>query len=269
MPAWNSGQLWSSGTLWGPSPIPVPVLIPNNATKRKTMKRQVYYPKRLSAQPEWHSNYADRLLEKGADLGLLAAEVTASANDSRHLAYSLGPWLTKVRDFGPGSTGELDTLKYGTGPAPYELPAFTAPTPPAGLTPVLPGALSRIFRYVQTIKAAPGYTEGLGLLLGIVGSEDSTEHDAPEFTVKTELGMGCQCVKLRPKKFGHYAVAVYSKRGAGGWELLAITTANPYEDERPLLVPGQPEIREYKMRFWDDGGENGDWTDVATVTVSV
>ena len=64
MPAWNSGQLWSSGTLWGPSPSPVPVLIPNNATKRKTMKRQVYYPKRLSAQPEWHSNYADRLLEK-------------------------------------------------------------------------------------------------------------------------------------------------------------------------------------------------------------
>ena len=77
------------------------------------------------------------------------------------------------------------------------------------------------------------------------------------------------CGKLRPKKFGHYAVAIYSKRGTGGWELLAISTASPYEDERPLLVPGQPEIREYKMRFWDDGTENGDWTDVATVTVSV
>jgi hypothetical protein len=86
------------------------------------MKRQEYYPTRLSAQPEWHSNYADRLLEKGADLGLLAADVTASANDSRHLAYSLGPWLTKVRDFGPGSTGELDTLKYGTGATPMTCP---------------------------------------------------------------------------------------------------------------------------------------------------
>ena len=34
---------------------------------------------------------------------------------------------------------------------------------------------------------------------------------------------GCNCVKLRHKKFGHYAVAIYSKRGSGDWELLAIS----------------------------------------------
>ena len=232
------------------------------------MKRQPYYPRLLADQPEWHFNYADRLAENGAALGLLAADVTASVNDSRQLGYGLGAWLTKVREFGPGATGELETLKFGTGGTAFELPAFEAPTPPAGLTAVLPGALGRIFKYVQTIKSAPGYTEGLGLLLGIVGGEDTVEHPAPEFSLKTETGDGCHCVKVRFKKFGHYAVVIYSRRGGGGWELLGIDTGSPYEDDRPLLVPGQPEVREYKLRFWDDGEENGDWTDVASITVS-
>jgi hypothetical protein len=37
---------------------------------------------------------------------------------------------------------------------------------------------------------------------------------------------------------------------------------------RPLLVAGQPEVRECRMRFWDQGTPNGDWTDVVKVTVS-
>ncbi|WP_461784857.1 hypothetical protein [Prosthecobacter sp.] len=41
-----------------------------------------------------------------------------------------------------------------------------------------------------------------------------------------------------------------------------------YMDERPLLQAGTPEFREYRMRFWDKGPPNGDWTDVVKVTVS-
>ncbi len=48
----------------------------------------------------------------------------------------------------------------------------------------------------------------------------------------------------------------------------AIDTESPYMDERPLLVAATPEVREYRMRFWDKGTPNGDWTDVVKVTVS-
>ena len=44
-------------------------------------------------------------------------------------------------------------------------------------------------------------------------------------------------------------------------------TESPYVDARPLLVAGQPETREYRMRFWDKGTPNGEWTDVAKETV--
>jgi hypothetical protein len=134
---------------------------------------------------------------------------------------------------------------------------------------VAPGALNRIFDFVQIIKRSPGYTEAIGQDLGIVGAEDSTEHTRPDFSLVAEMGMGCQCVKVRYKKFGHYAVAIYSKRGTGDWVLLSIDSASPYLDERPLMVDGQPEIRQYRLRFWDAGSENGDWSDVATITVSL
>jgi len=38
-------------------------------------------------------------------------------------------------------------------------------------------------------------------------------------------------------------------------------------DDRPLLVPGVPEVRKYRLRFWDKGIPNGDWCDLLTVTV--
>ena len=271
MALWNSGVLWDSGTLWGPA-SPAPPLQTNNHRRhrtRTTMKRQPYYPRLLSDQPEWHFNYADQLDAQGEALGLVPAEVAASSNDSRQLGYALGVWLTKVREFGPGATGELETLRYGVGPGPFVLPSFTAPTPPPALTPVAPGALYRIFDYVQTIKRASGYTEGIGLLLGIVGQEDAAEHSAPEIFLKAEQGTGCQCVKVRFKKFGHYAIALYSRRGGGAWELLGIDVESPYLDERALLIAAQPEIRDYRARFWDSGSESGDWTDVASITVGV
>jgi len=39
-------------------------------------------------------------------------------------------------------------------------------------------------------------------------------------------------------------------------------------DERPLLVAGQPEVREYRLQYYDDAGPAGDFTPVQSVTVT-
>ena len=52
------------------------------------------------------------------------------------------------------------------------------------------------------------------------------------------------------------------------WEFLATTTKSPYVDDRPLLNPAQAEVREHRARFRDQGAPNGDWCDVAKITVS-
>jgi hypothetical protein len=70
-------------------------------------------------------------------------------------------------------------------------------------------------------------------------------------------------------KYGHDGVYIQCRRNGGAWALLAVDMATPYIDNQPLLVANTPETREYRMSFWDAGDANGDWTDVAKVTVGV
>jgi hypothetical protein len=234
------------------------------------MKRQYYYPRILAARPEWHNNMANKLPGHATELKLTTAQVDQGVADNLMLFYGLGAWITNVRDFAPACTADLRVLEFGTGPDPFAFTTYAAPTPPTLPVGVIvkPGALQRIFDLVKTIKSSPGYTEAIGIDLGIVGEEDTSEVGMPTFTLKLEQGTGCQCVRHTFKKNGNYAVAIYSRRGGGAWELLGIDSESPYLDERPLLVAGQPEVREYRLRGWDAGVEVGDWTAVQSITVS-
>jgi hypothetical protein len=232
------------------------------------MKRQNYYPSRIGDQITWHENFRTKLPGYVAILGLLPAKADAVVASSRFIIYVLSQWLTGARALGPAATEAVDLLLNGTGDDPVALPTFTAPALPTGVAPVPPGALLGIFDLVAEIKDSDGYTDAIGQDLGIIGSEDSVDHPSP--TIKLTLGAGAdvQVVNIAFRKFGHMGVHLECRRNGGAWEFLAIDTESPYTDERPLLVAGTPEVREYRARFWDKGTPNGDWTDVAKVTVA-
>lgn len=232
------------------------------------MKRQRYFPSTLTARPEWFRNFADQLLAANATLGFITAEINPVVSDARFCEYASGTWLTAAREFGPAATAALEDFYTGSGTAPYVLPGFTPPDLPDGVVAVPAGALERIFAFVKTIKARSTYTEAIGLQLGIVGQEDATEHPLPEFTLKQERAEGCQCVKVSFKKFGRQGVVIWCRRGGGAWEMLGIDLNTPYLDERPLLVAGQPEVREYRLQYYDDSAPTGDFTPVQSVTVT-
>jgi len=50
--------------------------------------------------------------------------------------------------------------------------------------------------------------------------------------------------------------------------MLGIDLNSPYLDERALLVAGQPEVRDYRLQFYDDDGPTGDFTPIQSVTVT-
>lgn len=236
------------------------------------MARKYYYPRKIEQQGPWHINYAEQVVIHGVAIGLVLADVMASANDSKHLAYTIGIWRESARNFGLGATGQVEVLKYGTGLTPFELPEFLPPAPPAGLTPVLPGALARIFKFVKMIKGAPGYTEGIGLLMGVVGEEIPLPPPGssvpPRITLATLQTPTMQQVLVKFFKDKHDGVWLESRRGTGDWEFLNIATTSPYKDTRELLVPGVAEVREYRAMFWDNGVPSGEWCNVAKITVS-
>lgn len=231
------------------------------------MKRQPFFPRLNAQRPEWFDNYATQLPLANSILALPALDVTATVADGRFCQHACGSWLTAVREFGPAATAAIEQLFDEPGVDPFVLPLFTPPALPAGVTAVPPGAIQRIFAYVQTIKASPKYTEAIGLQLGIVGAEDAEEHPVPEFTLKVERGEGCECVKVMFKKFGRDGVVVWSRRGGGAWEKLGIDLNSPYLDERELLDPTQPEVREYKLQYYDDDAPAGDFTAVQSEKV--
>jgi hypothetical protein len=266
---WDEGT-WDSGFWDQPAPPPPPSsgYFQSKPKPKTTMKRQNYYPSRIGDQVNWLANFALKLPIHGPTLDVAAGDVTAGVNDAKWCHYVLSEWLSGVRAFAPSTTDAVDDVLTGEGPDAIVLPTFVPPALPAGVTAAPPGALNRLFNLSAKMKLASGYTTTIGTDLGILGSEES-EKSHPRFVTSVEQGAGCQCVRLVFYKYGHIGVYIESRRGASpDWAQLAIDTESPYLDERPLLVAGQPEVREYRMRFWDKGTPNGDWTDVARVTVS-
>lgn len=273
MAQWNSGATWSSGQLWGPAAVPGVPFNENTKNQRTKMKRQPYFPRLIADQAEWHGNLATKLPGYAALLSLSAAEVDSTVADNLILAYALGEWIVSVREFAPSCTSSLETLSSGTGSVNYAFPTHQVPEPPTlpnGITGVKPGALDRTFKLAQLVKARAGYTEAIGLDLGIVGSvaPEPPASATPRIKVVEELGDDCHCAKVSFYKDGHQGIILETRRGGGAWEPLGIITKSPYMDERELLVPTQAEVREYRARFWDDGKGTSDWCDVARVTIS-
>ena len=273
MALWSSGATWSSGIFWGPS-SPAGPTHENNHKKRTKMKRQPFYPRNQGDQSEWHTNQATKLPGYRAALGLTQAEEDNGVADNLVLAYGLGGWIVAVREHATAATSSLKTLNTGTGSADFAFPVIQlppAPTLPAGITAVKPGALQRIFDLAQTIKRKQGYTEAIGLDLGIVGPEaplppPGGDAPPPRITVTAIPGDENEYVRVKYYKDGHEAVMIESRRGAG-WEELAMSYKSPFIDERPLLVAGQAEVREFRARFYDRGVYTSGWCDVAKVTV--
>ena len=231
------------------------------------MKRQNYFPVRMGEQPTWLTNYANALSIHAPDLSISSTDTGASIDDARWCAYGVGTWIATVRAFSPASTDAVDALLTGEGDTVMVLPTFAAPALPSGVTARKPGALTRIFTMVARIKKDPAYTEAMGTDLGIVGSEESS-HAVPKFTAVVQRIGDLQVVRIGFFKYGHEGVFIECRRGGGDWEFLSIDTESPYTDERPLLVPTAPEVREYRMSFWDKGAPNGEWTAATKLTVS-
>lgn len=235
------------------------------------MKRQNYYPSRISQQVAWHTNYRDKISGYATAAGIAGPDTAVTVADAKWLIYVLGAWLGEVRTFAQSATAAVEIIQSGlTGGSTYPVPVFTPPALPGSplppTVPVAAGALSRIFVFVQRIKDASNYTLAVGEDLGIEGAEE-TDHPTPKITLKVGQGPGCQCVEFSIIKYTHEGVVIEGRRG-GAWEQVGVTTARTFTDERPLLVASQPEVREYRVRYWDKGIANGPWTDVQKVTVA-
>jgi hypothetical protein len=115
------------------------------------------------------------------------------------------------------------------------------------------------------IKAHPAYTAAYGELLGIVGPEDTTNLATSKPTLAGTPLIG-GVVQLAFDKSVSEGVNIYARRGTeADFTFLARDTVSPYVDNRPLLAPGKPELREYKAVYVVSDAEIGLFSDEVVV----
>lgn len=126
--------------------------------------------------------------------------------------------------------------------------------------------LNAMRELVNRIKSAKGYTDEMGNQLKIIGSETGFDKLTSKPTiVLNKDANGVQIKFIKDKADGIY---IYGRRGnETDFSFLAVDTSSPYQDNRPNLVAGQAEKREYKACYFKDDTIIGQESDIAVITV--
>ena len=203
------------------------------------MSKQDYIPGPDANFLNWMQNFKTQVAATAATFGLTAAEATAVDTD-----------FTAVQT----RVNTLNTKK-------AEQAAAAADKQAARGT-----AESHVRALANRIKAHPSFTNALGLQLGIIGPEDSTDLTTSKPTLQLSSIISSS-VTINFNKSISSGIRLESKRAAEtAFTFLAIDTASPYTDTRPNASPG-PETRQYRAQYLVNDDVIGLLSDVLTVTV--
>jgi hypothetical protein len=230
------------------------------------MSNQGYFPTNEAERSVWLAHFRTKLPVHRVELGFSLDEVNSTLADIDFYIWLVQSWNPAVQKNAVEASAFKALIGTGSGSELVALPVHVVFDPEP--VPVLPGVLTRLFNLIQRIKMATTYNLVVGKDLGIIGTQSTADSDVPDFTVTTERGPTIERVKLNFTKYSHGGVVVESRRNNGEWEVLGIVVTKPWYDERALLVDTVPEVREYRLRWWDKGEANGEYTAVQKVTVA-
>lgn len=226
-----------------------------------------YYSKNALEAMAWMDNYAVQIAIHGPACGLSPSEISDTQADAAHYLKLKREWHQVIENFGQTATDYIDHYAMGSSATAMRRPECPVFTDLGEERP--PGTLRRIFGTVNRIKVHENYSdEVVGKALNIVTpTSNRPQRPYPIFTTRLAQGPGHQLVEIEFKICKHGGVYIESRLYNGTWQFLAIDNAKPHIDDRPLQTPNTPEVREYRMRWWDKGEAHGEWSPVQTITV--
>jgi hypothetical protein len=200
-----------------------------------------YIPRKENDLLAWHDKFKAGTTAHGTALGLTAPNLASITDDNEDLHADIGASVTADAAAQSATAAKRATVKRVV-------------------------AASRT--YAQHMKTAPAYSDVLGQTMGIEGAADTTDLANSKPTL-TCLAKGGGAVEIAFDKSTSDGVNIYCLRpGDTAPVFLARDTYSPYVDNRPLLVPGKPEIREYRATYVLTDEEIGASSDEALVTAT-
>lgn len=220
----------------------------------------------------WARSFLSTFPTEAPNLGFSADEIGAVTDDLRSLIYLL-ELIPQVRSTLQELTSYKNLLKEGSVPssaAAIAMPDLSFASPPVKEKEVTPGIVPRLTAVAQRARKHAGCTEAVQKLLGITSPPSQTSaaatllgHVAPK--AKTACLPNGE-VRIEFVGGDSDGVVVESRRGdEKEWRHLAVDRFSPYVDTRPPLRPGEPEQREYRLRYLDDDDPVGPYSDIIVV----
>ena len=205
------------------------------------MAKSDYIPAKDNDLLVWHDNYLSGATDHAPALGVTPADITAITTDNEDLHAAITA-LTAA--------------------------AAAAKNATATKNAIVKAAVGRVRVKVRAMKGAPSYDPALGQLLGIEGPEDTTDLSASKPTLAGSA-KGGGSVEITFNKSKSDGVNIYALRsGDVAPTFLARDTTSPYVDNRPLLVAGKPEVREYRAIYVLGDAEIGNFSDEIVITAT-
>ena len=235
-----------------------------------------YFPLRIGDQIIWVRNWRTKLGGYQTAGGYTAGEISAQVADSDFILQLIESWHPGAKQYVQGATAYVKFILYGPiataiSPVPLYNGNPTSGPPPAPMWPAVvpPGALLRIFAFAENMKTRAFCTPAVQEDLMIIGTAANVVVDpVPPASAESRSGEVVVHFKKKMPAETRSHMGAWIEGQVGNeteWTFLAIDTTDPYNDTRPLKVPGQPEKRRYRLCFWD-GEPSRVWTAVIEVT---
>jgi len=210
------------------------------------VKKKGWWPSTRVDQNAWWDNFKVKLVTYTTELTITTDEL-----DSANADAAMWQYFYTVENLMNNYKGTLGVYKRNLlgGKIPSDIgapPVLALPAPPATVNSAM---MDRNFLFVKSLKTRDGYTEGIGTAMLIIGDDiapfDPTEFTPVGKTKNTELYIEGRYTK---GKFID-GVEIYCQRGTNP-AFITIGRVNKatFQDSRPNLVTGVPEIRIYKIK---------------------
>lgn len=213
----------------------------------------------------WLQNFNINLPSVAEEVGVAAAAVARIAQDAPAFDYLMLRNAVVRAYKGEESKVKERALRGKIGESAPALPVLNLPEPPDRLV-INAGIWDFANGLVQQIVKNAGFTPEIEALLDIAVKDDGDdlgEDEVKGFIKEVKVKIGAVTLMCSMQGFKSYRV--YSQRGTNpAFEVIGDSTQSEFDDERPNLVTGQPESRQYKIVMLENNKPVGDFSAIET-----
>ncbi len=213
----------------------------------------------------WSINFEAKFSDFAAGLGFAPGEVTSLLAASATMRFGIlvgqggaafSKTCTAYKNGMLGGVGE--NMQTPT------VPVFTPVADPPAFVDA--GVVERLSKAMNRAKLSAGYTKAIGEALMIENTATDSGIPTDAKPTGSTTAMTGSIVRIDWTKGKFDGVFIDSQRGDETvWTRIGFDMRSPYEDERPPLAAGKPEERRYRLRYFIDNKEVGNWSDVIVV----